>query len=51
MIPGHRIIIGGNGPLNFQLAAELIRSGVEVAAVIEEAPRPSLAQRGSRRGP
>ena len=44
VIPGHRIIIGGNGPLNFQLAAELIRSGVEVAAVIEEAPRPSLAQ-------
>ena len=33
--PGSRILITGNGPLNLQVAAELIRNGVNVAAVIE----------------
>ena len=33
--PGSRILISGNGPLNLQVAAELIRNGVSVAAVIE----------------
>lgn len=42
VIPGQPVIIAGNGPLNFQVAAELIRAGGRVAAVIEAAPRPSL---------
>lgn len=38
--PGRRVVVAGNGPLNFQLAVELLRGGVEVAAVIEAARRP-----------
>ena len=41
--PGKRVVIAGNGPLNFQLAADLVGVGIEVAAVVESAPRPSLA--------
>ncbi|MEM7443003.1 MAG: FAD-dependent oxidoreductase [Pseudomonadota bacterium] len=42
--PGGRVVVAGNGPLNFQLAADLVSNGVEVAAVVESAPRPSLAK-------
>lgn len=42
--PGRRVVIAGNGPLNLQLAYELVEGGVEVAAVLESAPRPSPAQ-------
>jgi NADPH-dependent 2,4-dienoyl-CoA reductase/sulfur reductase-like enzyme len=35
--PGRRILISGNGPLNMQLAAELLKAGVEVAALVEQA--------------
>ena len=38
--PGRHVVIAGNGPLNLQLACELIDGGVEVAAVLESAPRP-----------
>lgn len=38
--PGRRVLIAGNGPLNLQLARELSDAGVEVAAVVETAPRP-----------
>ena len=38
--PGKRVLVAGNGPLNFQLAAELVDAGVEVVAVVEAAPRP-----------
>lgn len=38
--PGKAIVVAGNGPLNFQLAAELVSLGVDVAAVVESAPRP-----------
>ena len=41
--PGRRVLIAGNGPLNLQLAVELVGSGVEVVAVVESAPRPGLA--------
>ncbi len=41
--PGERVLVAGNGPLNLQLAAELIQGGVQVAAVIEAAPFPGLA--------
>lgn len=41
--PGERVLVAGNGPLNLQLACELIAGGVQVAAVIEAAPYPGLA--------
>jgi NADPH-dependent 2,4-dienoyl-CoA reductase/sulfur reductase-like enzyme len=40
VVPGRRIVVVGNGPLNFQLAAELVAAGADVAAVVE-ASRPS----------
>jgi glycine/D-amino acid oxidase-like deaminating enzyme len=40
--PGRRVVIAGNGPLNLQLAAELVEGGVEVAAVLEAAPPPGF---------
>jgi glycine/D-amino acid oxidase-like deaminating enzyme len=42
--PGGRVVIAGNGPLNFQLAAELVRYGVQVVAVLESAARPGPAR-------
>jgi thioredoxin reductase len=46
-LPGKRVLIAGNGPLNLQLAAELLSGGANVAAVVEAAPRPGLATLGS----
>lgn len=40
--PGRRVVVAGNGPLNLQVAAELVQSGVKVAAVVEAASRPRL---------
>jgi NADPH-dependent 2,4-dienoyl-CoA reductase/sulfur reductase-like enzyme len=40
--PGARVVIAGSGPLNLQLACELLAGGVHVAAVVEAAPRPRL---------
>ncbi|MCA0241809.1 MAG: FAD-dependent oxidoreductase [Proteobacteria bacterium] len=42
--PGARIVVAGNGPLNLQLAAELVSGGARVLAVLESAPRPGLRQ-------
>jgi thioredoxin reductase/bacterioferritin-associated ferredoxin len=39
-IPGHRVLVCGNGPLNIQIATELSRAGAEVVAVTELAPSP-----------
>lgn len=39
-VPGHRIAIAGNGPLNFQVALELSRAGCDIAVVAEAAPPP-----------
>lgn len=36
-LPGRRVLIAGNGPLNLQLAAELLAGGAEVVAVVEAA--------------
>jgi thioredoxin reductase len=36
-LPGRRVLIAGNGPLNLQLAAELHGGGAEVVAVVEAA--------------
>lgn len=38
--PGRRVLVAGNGPLNLQLATELVAAGVDVVAVIEQAGRP-----------
>ncbi|MFO0992321.1 MAG: FAD-dependent oxidoreductase [Hyphomicrobiales bacterium] len=43
-LPGKRVLIAGNGPLNLQLAAELIEGGAQVLAVVEAAAKPGLAQ-------
>ena len=42
--PGGSVVIAGNGPLNLQLACELLAGGVRVVAVAEAAPRPGLAR-------
>ena len=42
--PGRRVLVAGNGPLNFQVAKELVEAGVEVAALVEAAPRPGPTQ-------
>nr|WP_315430566.1 FAD-dependent oxidoreductase [uncultured Albidiferax sp.] len=54
--PGQRVVIAGNGPLNLQLAAELLTGGVKVLAVLESTPKPGLSQwrellRAGRTGP
>ncbi|MBP0465558.1 FAD-dependent oxidoreductase [Roseomonas sp. PWR1] len=41
--PADRVVIAGSGPLNLQLAYELLAGGVRVAAVVEAAPKPGLA--------
>lgn len=38
--PGKRVLIGGNGPLNLQVARELTRAGADVVTVAEQAARP-----------
>jgi glycine/D-amino acid oxidase-like deaminating enzyme len=41
--PGQRVLIAGSGPLNLQLACELLAGGITPVAVLEAAPRPSVA--------
>ncbi len=41
--PGRRVLIAGNGPLNFQLAHELAKAGAQVIALAEAAAAPGLA--------
>lgn len=40
--PGRRVVIAGNGPLNFQLACELLAAGAKPVAVVEAAARPAM---------
>jgi NADPH-dependent 2,4-dienoyl-CoA reductase/sulfur reductase-like enzyme len=35
VIPGRRLLVAGNGPLNVQLAAEVVRAGGTVVALVE----------------
>ena len=42
VVPGRRVLLAGNGPLNFQVALELARHGADVAAVAELAPQPGV---------
>jgi NADPH-dependent 2,4-dienoyl-CoA reductase/sulfur reductase-like enzyme len=37
VLPGRRVLVAGNGPLNLQVAADLVSAGVEVVAVAEAA--------------
>lgn len=41
--PGQRVVIAGNGPLNLQLAVEMVRAGVTVVDLLEAAPPPLAA--------
>ena len=50
VLPGRRVVVAGNGPLNFQLATELLKSGADVVAVIEAARRPGLLAASSLLG-
>ncbi len=47
VLPGRRVLVAGNGPLNFQVATELLNSGADVVAVVEAARRPGLPAAGS----
>lgn len=40
--PGKRVLVAGNGPLNLQVARELLRAGVTVVALAEQAAAPGL---------
>ena len=40
VLPGRRVLVAGNGPLNLQLAAELVAAGVDVVALVEAAAPP-----------
>lgn len=40
IVPGHRVLLCGNGPLNLQVAAELVRAGAMVVALVEAAAHP-----------
>jgi NADPH-dependent 2,4-dienoyl-CoA reductase/sulfur reductase-like enzyme len=42
VVPGRRVLVSGNGPLNVQVAAELVRAGATVVAVAELARLRSL---------
>jgi NAD(P)H-nitrite reductase large subunit len=39
-LPGRRVLVAGNGPLNLQVACELAEAGCDVVAVAEAAPPP-----------
>ncbi|HVY16673.1 MAG TPA: FAD-dependent oxidoreductase [Rhodopila sp.] len=43
VLPGARVLIAGNGPLNLQLACELLAAGIKPVAVLEGAQRPGIA--------
>ncbi|WP_174803152.1 FAD-dependent oxidoreductase [Martelella limonii] len=45
-VPGKRVLIAGNGPLNLQLAAELADGGAEIVAVVEAAAAPGAGAIG-----
>jgi D-hydroxyproline dehydrogenase subunit alpha len=40
--PGQRVLIAGNGPLNLQLACELLAGGIKPVAVLEAAAKPGV---------
>jgi len=42
VVPAEPVLVAGNGPLNLQLACELLDAGVKLAAVVEAAAKPGL---------
>ena len=50
VLAGKRVLVAGNGPLNLQVALEMQRAGVAVAAVAEAARPPGLASLGDAAG-
>lgn len=42
VLPGKRILVAGNGPLNLQVAVELARAGADIVAVLEAAASPGM---------
>jgi thioredoxin reductase len=44
VLPGRCVLVSGNGPLNVQVAAELVRAGATVVALCELAPAASPAR-------
>jgi NADPH-dependent 2,4-dienoyl-CoA reductase/sulfur reductase-like enzyme len=44
LVPGGPVVLGGCGPLLYLLAAQLATLGVEIAAVIDAAASPSMAE-------
>lgn len=50
VLPGRRVLVSGNGPLNLQVALELARAGANVAAVAELAPRRGVSRAGALLG-
>jgi len=44
VIPGQKVLVSGNGPLNLQFAAELLQAGGKVCAVLESAQKPGIRQ-------
>ena len=47
--PGKRVVIAGNGPLNLQLACELVAGGVEVAGGARKRAAARRCAHGARR--
>jgi NADPH-dependent 2,4-dienoyl-CoA reductase/sulfur reductase-like enzyme len=47
VIPGRRVLIAGNGPLNLQVARELADAGAQIAAVAEAAESPGISSLGA----
>lgn len=43
VVPGNRIVIAGSGPLNLQLACELLKLGIKPVAVADTGAGPSIA--------
>lgn len=47
VVPGSRVLVCGNGPLNLQVALELARAGANIVAIAELAQRPGIANAGA----
>ena len=45
--PGRKVLVAGNGPLNLQVARELLRAGAEIVALAELAEPPWRASPGA----
>ncbi|HVZ09278.1 FAD-dependent oxidoreductase [Rhodopila sp.] len=46
VLPGRRLLLAGNGPLNLQVACEMVARGIPPVAVLEAAPKPGQAALG-----